>query len=335
LELRCSKHQILELYAAHAPFGGNTIGLEAASWRYFNRSAENLSWAEAATLAVLPNAPSLMHPGRNRSSLFHKRNRLLWRIYNTGIINKEMLDLSLIETLPERPNDLPQLAHHLLHRIEQTKPGGSITKTTLDPNLQIQVNSIIERHANNFSSNFIFNAAVLVADIGTGHVLAYVGNTKAFQKEDHGNDVDLITSHRSTGSILKPFLYAAALDEGDILPGSLIPDVPVIISGYSPKNFSSSFDGAVHAQRALARSLNIPAVLLLKQYGIKRFYDLLQSCGMSTLNRSSNDYGLSLILGGAEGSLWDICNMYTGLARSLRYFSQTVRPLFFRRLPLP
>jgi len=322
LELRCSKHQILELYAAHAPFGGNTIGLEAASWRYFNRSAENLSWAEAATLAVLPNAPSLMHPGRNRSSLFHKRNRLLWRIYNTGIINKEMLDLSLIETLPERPNDLPQLAHHLLHRIEQTKPGGSITKTTLDPNLQIQVNSIIERHANNFSSNFIFNAAVLVADIGTGHVLAYVGNTKAFQKEDHGNDVDLITSHRSTGSILKPFLYAAALDEGDILPGSLIPDVPVIISGYSPKNFSSSFDGAVHAQRALARSLNIPAVLLLKQYGIKRFYDLLQSCGMSTLNRSSNDYGLSLILGGAEGSLWDICNMYTGLARSLRYFSQ-------------
>lgn len=322
LELRFSKHQILELYAAHAPFGGNTIGLEAASWRYFNRSSKNLSWAEAATLAVLPNAPSLMHPGRNRNSLLQKRNRLLWKIYKNGIINKETLELSLIEALPDRPNVIPQLAPHLLHRIEQDNPGGSILNTTLDPYLQIQVNSIIERHASNFRSNFIFNGAVLVADIETGHIIAYVGNTKAIQNEDHGNDVDLITSHRSTGSILKPFLYAAALDEGDILPSSLIPDVPVIISGYSPKNFSSSFDGAVHAQRALARSLNIPAVLLLKQYGIKRFYDLLQSCGMSTLNRSSNDYGLSLILGGAEGSLWDICNMYTGLARSLKYYSQ-------------
>jgi penicillin-binding protein 1C len=322
LEISYSKHQILELYAAHAPFGGNTIGLQAASWRYFGRSADNLSWAEATTLAILPNAPALIHPGRNRSALLKKRDRLLRKLFRKKYIDNETLELALAEPLPERPLDIPQLAPHLLHRIFLDQPQGSIVKTTIDPQLQIQVNSIIERYINNLRTNFIYNVAVVVANIESGKILAYVGNTKSISNEDHSNDVDIITSHRSTGSILKPFLYASMLDVGEILPASLIPDVPVIISGYSPKNFSSSYDGAVHAQRALARSLNVPAVLLLKQYGVKRFYDLLQNAGMSTLTRSSDDYGLSLILGGAEGSLWDICNMYTGLARSLKYYAQ-------------
>ena len=322
LELKFNKKQILDLYATHAPFGGNTIGLQAASWRYFGRSAENLSWAEASTLAVLPNAPSLIHPGRNRLSLLKKRDRLLRKLFKKGFFNKETLNLALAEPLPDRPLDIPLLAPHLLHRIANEHPDGSIMKTTIDPHLQILVNSIVERYSNNLRANFIYNAAVIVANIETGNILCYVGNTKPIGNEDHNNDVDIVTSYRSTGSVLKPFLYASMLDAGEILPSSLIPDVPVIISGYSPKNFSNSYDGAVHAQRALARSLNIPAVLLLKQYGVKRFYDLLQNAGMSTLTRSCDDYGLSLILGGAEGSLWEICNMYTGLARSLKYYSQ-------------
>jgi penicillin-binding protein 1C len=323
LEIRYSKNRILELYAAHAPFGGNIVGLQAASWRYFGRNANNLSWAEAATLAILPNAPALVHPGRNRGLLLIKRNKLLYILFKRGYLNQETLGLSLLEQLPDKPYDLPQLAPHLLQRIAKKFSNGAIKHTTIDVPLQQEATELLERHMSRLRANYIFNAAILVIDIENGNILAYVGNSKPINKEEHGNQVDIIGSaRRSTGSVLKPFLYAASLDAGEILPSSLIPDVPVIISGYSPKNFSNNYDGAVHAQQALARSLNIPAVFLLRDYGVQRFYDLLKKSGMTTLNRSSANYGLSLILGGAEGNLEDICSMYTGLARNLRYYSE-------------
>ena len=321
LELKYSKRKILELYSAHAPFGGNIVGLQAASWRYFGRKANDMSWAEAVTLAILPNAPTLIHPGRNRELLLKKRNRLLCLLFKRGCFNKETLDLSLQEELPDKPYDLPQLAPHLLQRVAKNFPSGTIKQTTIDASFQQQVTSLLERHMTALRANYVFNAAVLVVDIENGNILAYVGNSNSVNGEDHSNHVDIIPAGRSTGSILKPFLYAAALDAGEILPSSLIPDVPVIVSGYSPKNFSKGYDGAVHAQQALARSLNIPAVFLLRDFGVQRFYDLLKKAGMSTLNRAPANYGLSLILGGAEGKLWDICSMYTGMARSLKYYA--------------
>jgi penicillin-binding protein 1C len=155
--------------------------------------------------------------------------------------------------------------------------------------------------------------------VKTGNVLAYVGNTNA--GSEHGDQVDVITAPRSTGSILKPFLYAAMMDEGKILPGTLVPDVPTVIDGFSPKNFSHSYDGAVHANKALIRSLNIPAVYELKEYRYEKFYNLLKSWGLTTLNRPADHYGLSLILGGSEGTLWDITGAYASMARTLnRYF---------------
>jgi len=320
LEFKYCKNKILELYSTYAPFGGNIVGLQAASWRYFGRRTNDLSWAETATLAILPNAPALIHPGRNREMLLLKRNRLLYKLYYRGYIDKETLSLSLLEQLPDKPYDLPQLAPHLLQRIAKNYPNGTLKQTTIDASLQKQVSDLLERHMSALNANYIFNAAVLVIDIENGNVLCYVGNSKVSESGAHNNQVDIITSGRSTGSILKPFLYAAALDAGEILPGSLIPDVPVIVSGYSPKNFSNTYDGAVHAQQALARSLNIPAVFLLRDYGVQRFYDLLKKIGMSTLNRAPSNYGLSLILGGAEGTLWDICSMYTGIARGLKYY---------------
>jgi penicillin-binding protein 1C len=319
-ELRYSKKEILSLFASNAPFGGNIVGLEAASWRYFGRRPENLSWAEAATLAVLPNSPSLIHPGRNREILLNKRNRLLQKLYSYKIIDSITLKLSLTEKLPPEPLNIPQIAPHLLMRIYKSGYKNKRIKTTIDINLQERLNNIIENHANKLKANQIFNAAAIVADVENGNVLAYVGNTKSSKNEDHGNDVDIITSSRSPGSIMKPLLYAAMLDEGMILPGSLIPDVPIKFGNYSPKNFTNSYDGAVNAQRALSRSLNVPAVIMLRDYDVARFYDLLKKAGIKTLNKPSAHYGLSLILGGAEVRLWDIAGIYCSMARILKHF---------------
>jgi penicillin-binding protein 1C len=320
-ELRYTKKEILTLYASNAPFGGNVVGIEAASWRYFARASDQLSWAETATLAVLPNAPSLIFPGKNHVKLRMKRDKLLKRLFDAGIINNTTYTLSLLETIPSAPSDIPQIAPHLLTRVYNSALRGSITQTTINKDLQKQVTSIIEKHVNKLLFNGIGNAAALIANVESGEVLAYIGNAKGEGKSESGNDVDVITAPRSTGSILKPVLYAASLDDGLILPGTLIPDIPVMWAGYSPKNYSNTFDGAVHAQWALSRSLNIPAVFMLKDYNVDRFYSLLKECGMTTLNNPSGHYGLSLILGGAEGTLWDIAGIYTSMARTLNHFA--------------
>lgn len=321
-EIRYSKNEILSLFASHAPFGSNVVGIDAASWRYFGRNPGQLSWAETATLAVLPNAPSLIFPGKNHEVLLAKRNHLLEKLYVSGIIDKNTFILSELEPLPSKPFPLPQLAPHLLTRIYNSSERNKQVKTTIDVNLQLKLNEIIEKHVQKLKFNGIYNAAALLADIETGNILAYVGNAPKVNNEDHQNDVDIIAAPRSTGSILKPILYAALLDAGEMLPYTLVPDIPVMMSGYSPKNYNKTYDGAVHAHMALSRSLNIPAVFMLKEYGIDRFYDLLKKLGMTTLDFPADRYGLSLILGGAEGSLWDITGIYAGFARTLNHFSQ-------------
>ncbi len=318
-ELGFSKENILKQFAAHAPFGGNVVGLEAAAWRYFGRSSNQLSWAEAATLAVLPNAPALIYPGHNQTLLLNKRNRLLLQLLKKGIIDTSTYELSVAESLPLKPLDLPRLAPHLVSRV-YGKTAGTHVQTSIDRNKQLQLIDVVDRNMLVHRANEIFNAAVLIADVESGEVLAYVGNAKTLKGEDHGNAVDIVTASRSTGSILKPFLYAATMDAGIILPGTLLPDVPLMYNGYSPKNFSNTFDGAVHAQQALSRSLNIPAVFLLREYGIPRFYNLLQSMGFSTIKKQLGHYGLSLILGGAETSLWETASMYASMARTLNHF---------------
>ncbi len=165
----------------------------------------------------------------------------------------------------------------------------------------------------------------MVIDLNSNEVLAYIGNTADWKDPVHSPDVDIIMAPRSSGSILKPFLYAAMMDAGELLPGMLVPDVPSYYAGFSPKNFSLTYDGAVPAHFALSRSLNIPAVYLLKEYGVQPFYDLLQKLGMSTLSKPASHYGLSLILGGAEASLWDVCSMYAGMGRTLKSYIENDR----------
>ncbi|MBP5218977.1 MAG: penicillin-binding protein 1C, partial [Bacteroidales bacterium] len=314
LELRCNKMEILCLYAAHAPFGGNVVGLEAASWRYFGRPPEELSWAEAATLAVLPNSPSDIHPGKNRNRLLEKRNQLLNTLSSRGYLDDLDLELALEEPLPDEPMPLPQVARHLTGFHCKRTPGQRI-RTTVDINLQRQVEAVADQWNLEFAKTGIHDLAAIVLDVRTGDVLAYVGNSNPDIKRP-GSDVDIIRSPRSTGSILKPVLYCSLLQEGEILPNTLLPDIPVNINGFSPQNFNRQFAGAVPASEALVRSLNVPAVHMLRKYGVSKFLDILRKCGISTLPKSASHYGLSLILGGGEATLMDIARMYAGMSAS-------------------
>lgn len=318
LEMGFSKAGILKLYAAHAPFGSNVVGLEAASWRYFGRSPENLSWAESATLAVLPNSPSLIHPGKNRALLLEKRNRLLDRLVKKGKISLEEGELAKLEPLPDKPHPLPQEADHLLAHFRsqrKTTNGDTRLHSTLDAELQRRVYTILERFQHKHRSNGIFNSAALVIHIPTDEVVVYQGNVTAPDDEAHEQYVDMIQSLRSPGSTLKPLLYAAMLHDGQILPKTLIADIPTQIAGYTPQNYDLEYDGAVPADRSLSRSLNIPAVRMLQQYRYQRFYNVLKELGFNSLTRNADHYGLSLILGGAEVSMWEISHIYAKLAR--------------------
>lgn len=338
LELHYSKEEILKMHASNAPFGGNVIGLETASWRYFKRDAFNLSWAEYAMLAVLPNAPGLIHPGRNRQELTAKRNRLLLKLLNEELIDQDQYQLSLLEKVPLHPHPLPQRTPQLLQYLSKKGGRGKRISTTINDQLQGGCQSILDRYLSIYAGDQIFNGAILVADIESGQTLAYVGNGSLPEYYQKSYWVDIIQSERSTGSVLKPFLYAAMLHEGQILPNSMVEDVPTYLSGYAPKNYGKDYDGVVPASMALSRSLNVPAVRMLKDYSYPKFHSKLRKLGMRSLHRPPSHYGLSLILGGAEGTLWDICGMYASMGRmllhqehhNLEYRNNDLRPLTLR-----
>ncbi|WP_179318602.1 penicillin-binding protein 1C [Winogradskyella helgolandensis] len=325
LEFRLSKDNILNLYASYAPFGGNVVGIDAASWRYFNRNASNLSWAESATLAVLPNAPSLIYPGKNQKLLLDKRNRLLKKLYDNETIDKLTYELSIAEGLPQKPYPLPQIAPHLLQKIARTHKGERV-KTSIKIDLQEQANAIVKQHHNLLKQNEIHNLSVLVLDVKTREVLTYIGNSPT--DKTHQNSVDIIDKPRSTGSILKPFLYAAMLDAGDLLPNTLVADVPTQFGSYQPENYNQTYDGAVHANEALSRSLNVPMVRMLQEFGLDRFYHYLKALQLKDLKYNANHYGLSLVLGGAESNLWDLCKSYAAMASTLNHFNSNSSQYF-------
>lgn len=321
LELRYNKSNILKLYASHAPFGGNTVGLNAASWRYFQRPPKHLSWAESALLAILPNQPSLLYPGRRNERLKSKRDRLLGRLYEEGHMDYTSLELAKAEPLPNGPSDLPQRADHFLNYISGKGATGKVTQSSIDGFLQSRVTRVLNAHHELLKTDGIHNAAVLVLDVKKNKVIAYHGNVPMAGNE-HAAFVDIIQAPRSTGSLLKPILYASLLDEGMILPKTLIPDVPTFYADFAPKNFTRKYDGVVHADMAISRSLNVPAVNMLKQYGYPRFHQKLRNLGITTLTQPADHYGLAMILGGSDGTLWDMANIYAGMSRTLSGFQE-------------
>jgi penicillin-binding protein 1C len=310
LELSGCKDDILAAYAGLAPFGGNVVGLQAAGFRWFGHGAAHLTWAEAAVLAVLPNSPALVHPGRSRDELGRKRDALLATLAAQGTFNPAELPYFLAEPLPGLPLPMPGDAPHLAANAGQGR-----VQTTLDYQLQLRAQEVAERHARRLGSQGIANAAAVILSVADGRTLAYIGNVRS-AGEAGSWQVDCAAAPRSSGSIFKPFLYAAMLDSGELTPTRLVPDIPTRIGSYSPENNLKTYAGAVQARDALARSLNVPFVRLLRSYGIERFAELLKRSGFSNLSRAPADYGLTLILGGAEASLVDAAAAYARLARA-------------------
>jgi penicillin-binding protein 1C len=315
LEAQYSKAEILNFYATYAPFGGNVVGIETASWRYFNLPSKDLSWSQSAALAVLPNAPSLVFPGKNESVLKAKRDRLLKKLYDNKIIDSITYKLSLLENLPGKSLNLPNHSPHLTEWIRQS-PTQSQVNTTINLNLQIETNTLVDQHLKLWNSNQVYNAAVIITDINTGEVLAYTGNTNLSESPFY--HVDMLRNKRSTGSLLKPILYANMIEDGELLPQQLVKDTPIRFDNYAPENFTKNFQGAVKADVFIQKSLNVPAIRLLKDYGVERFLNKLHKLGLNSIDKSAEYYGLPLILGGAESSLWELTRMYTQLGMHLK-----------------
>ncbi|MCG8306380.1 MAG: penicillin-binding protein 1C [Cytophagales bacterium] len=340
IELKYSKREILRLYADNAPFGGNVVGISAAAWRYYGRSMYELSWAESANLAVLPNAPGLVFPGTNDRALLSKRNRILSGLLKNGVIDSTTYRLSIAEPLPGKPKPLPMIAQHLLDRSIGDGHGGTRVRSTVDYNLQNTVNGIVDDYHKFFSFKQIHNAAAIVANIKTGEVEVYVGNAGSLKSADHGQQVDIINRRRSPGSLLKPLLYALSIDKSIITPWQLLEDIPVYYQGFAPQNFDKKFKGAVPANLALRSSLNVPFVSLLRDYGYEQFHYDLKKMGIASLDKPAGHYGLSVILGGAEVTLWEMAGLYASTARTLqtyhrskgakRYDLHDFRPLSYR-----
>ena len=237
-----------------------------------------------------------------------------------GEIDSITLELAKLEPLPSRPYLLPKITPHLLNRLINDGYEGQINKVNIDKDLQVNINKIVSNAHQHLKFNQIHNISVLVIDVKDNNVI-YVGNSDC----DHVNSgckVDMINARRSTGSTLKPLLYALILDEGLTLPHSLVPDIPTQILSFSPKNFYRTFDGAVPASNALIRSLNIPAVHQFQNYGQHKFYDKLKQLNINSLNKNAKHYGLSIILGGAESTMWELGSVYSGMAKTLNDFER-------------
>lgn len=313
LESRYSKEEILRMYASHAPFGENVVGIEAAMWRYLGHSGAEMSWAEAATLAVMQNAPSSVNLNRNRDRLLDKRNRLLRRLYDDKIIDADEFELAIDEPLIEKPKNMPVVAPHLVEYYNKERHGERVV-TAIDYQLQRRMENCLSGWRAELSMSGINDIAAVVVDVATGETLAYCGNADIMDSRN-GAWVDIARAPRSSGSILKPLLYCAAIQEGEILKNTLLHDVPTDFGGFTPKNFDGNNSGVIPADEALALSLNVPYVNLLRQYGVNRFATLLHDMGMETINPALRDYGLSLILGGAEVRLVDVVKCYADIAR--------------------
>jgi penicillin-binding protein 1C len=311
MEIKFSKKQILKMYLDHAPYGRNIVGIRAASLKYFGKEPGNLTWSEAATLAVLPNAPGLISPGKQQQQLIEKRNRLLDVLVDREIIDKSTCELSKLEAVPEEVFRLPMLAPHL-SRLAMKESDSAIIQTTLNKQIQADAESILTQHAEYLQAIGINNISALICKTETGEIAAYCGSQDFWDSQTNGQ-VDGILASRSTGSTLKPFLYALCMDDGILLPETKLNDVPTYFGAFSPENAGKKYDGLVTAHEALVRSLNVPAVRLLYTYGLVEFYESLKAAGISTLFRRSDDYGLTLIIGGSEATLFDLTALYRGI----------------------
>ena len=322
LEWHLSKQQILTLYLNRAPFGGTLQGVAAASWAYLGKSPQHLTHAEAALLAVLPQAPSRLRPDRHAARAQAARDKVLQRLAQFQVWPQSAVAEALQEPLLLAPRLEPSLAPLLARRLNRPD-SPPLIRTTLDANLQRRLEDLLLGWRARLPEHT--SAAILVVEAQTMAVRAYLGSVDINDARRFGH-VDMISAMRSPGSTLKPFLYGMALDAGLIHSESLLQDVPRRYGDYRPGNFSMGFSGAVAASTALATSLNLPAVQLLEAYGPKRFAAEMRIGGMPLTLPALAEPNLALILGGAGSRLEDLVSGYSAFARGGKSASLRLQP---------
>lgn len=312
LESTYSKKEILTLYLNYAPFGGPVEGVQAASFIYFGKPSNQLTHAEAALLAVLPQSPSRLRPDRHPKRAEAARNKVLRRMWAFGVWTEQQVQQAELEPVIAQRVVAPKVASLLTRRLVQTYPDQPVIHSTVDKNLQQALEAIVKDYAQSLPAQT--SAAVLVLDNANAEVKAYIGSAD-FEDLARFGHVDMVTAKRSPGSTLKPFLYGMAIDEGLIHEQSLLLDVPSNFSGYRPENFNEDFSGPVSVRHALQRSLNVPAVQVLEALGSQTFYSRLASAGLPLQLPVEATPNLALILGGAGASLEQLTAAFSALGR--------------------
>jgi penicillin-binding protein 1C len=330
LELRYPKNKILDFYFNLAPYGGNIVGVGAASHLYFHKSPDQLSLGECALLATIPNSPNLFRPDVDLQATINAREKVLKILFARKKINLQQYEDALAEPIPDRRIEVPFKIPHLSTRLAQLYPQKVMLETTIDAKIQQRAENIFQSHLVPLRNQGITNGAVVVIENETRNVLAMVGSYDFFDEKNQGQ-VNGAMAPRSPGSALKPFIYAIGIEQGLISPQRLLYDVPIEYSGYKPINYDELYHGVVTVEEALIRSLNIPAVNLYAQLGNDGIHSFLNEAGISTLPKPREYYGLSLILGGCEVTLLELTNLYAGLAsagnfRSYRWLKDQPEP---------
>ena len=311
LELHYSKKEILTLYINHAPYGGTIEGIGAASWSYFGKQPKALTRSEAVLLAVLPQAPSRLRPDRFPERAKQARNKVLDRLAEYQVWSNDLIEQVRRDEVWVYPRKTPQLAPLLAYRLKQQYPNEDIIHSTIDVSIQYNLEDLAINRKKQLPPKT--SLAILVVNHTDMTVKGYVGSADFNDKERFGQ-IDMISSLRSPGSTLKPFIYAFAIDEGMIHSESLLQDVPRITSDYRPTNFDEGFYGPVSASEALSKSLNLPAVQLIELYGPKRFTAKLAGIGLP-LSSIANEPNISYILGGASLKMDNLVSAYSAFAR--------------------
>lgn len=319
LEIHYSKDEILRLYLNMVPYGSNIQGVKAASLLYFNKSPDQLSLAELTALSIIPNRPNSLVIGRDNSKIVRERNKWLLRFKEAQLFKPQIIEDALQEPLTAYRHNAPDGIPQLSWRMRYNLPATLDIPSTIDPSMQLKAEQIVSRYVAALKLQNVYNAAVIITDNKTHDVLTYIGSPD-FNDRAHQGQVDGVKALRSPGSTLKPFLYGLAYDAGYATPQTIIADVPINLSGYTPENYDLTFRGNVTIDEALRQSLNIPAVKTLQQVTVPAFTQRLGEAGFTSVWQQRKKVGISMILGGVTVRLQELTALFSAFANNGQYY---------------
>jgi penicillin-binding protein 1C len=318
LEWQLSKEEILQLYLNLVPYGGNIEGVKSAALLYYGRLPNQLSLAQIATLAIVPNRPTSLNLGKNETLLMQERNRWLRRFQADYLFEAREIQDALTEPLRARRRDIPRTAPHFSYRLKTQYPQTDLLQSSLNRSMQEKIQQLAYNYHKRLQRYNIHNLAILVVNNQTLEAEAYIGSPD-YMDNAHAGQVDGVQAIRSPGSTLKPLVYALGIDEGKITPKTMLTDVPSNFAGYNPDNFDKKFNGKVSVEKALSYSLNVPAVKVLHQIGMPLFVNKLKQARFEQIEKDENKLGLSVILGGCGVTLEELTGLFASFANNGNY----------------